>query len=617
MREAWTKQTLSILPEQDLTNYNLESTYKFQISNPSTSTAKMARMVNLIPYKDKDTFKFRKRPGCKSATLLSSTLVGVTEAIMSSTSVFYISAINTPNQAYLMASTNGTTWNPYAPGLYTNGAFTCYGGLRGGTGDDNLSETSISDVIYIMGQSNISLSSPPANSDSTFGYYIRESDVTGGTYGLVTGTCSITLDSAVVTNIASTASMLAGQSFNITGGTAGGVTTNTWIVSVDSGTQVTLGTTLPFTTGTGYFSKGAVFYILDADFPGNNSIATIGRFISLNGYIYIMTVNGRIYNSDINSISSWPGDYLSVQISPDYGRTLALYRNHILAFGERSIEFFRDAGNDTGSPLASVPELFIGLGIRNARHLAQMEDTLCFMANTKEGSNAIYIFDGFRPVKISTSDIDYIISKIGPTNFELKTMRLNGKMCLLVNRTNTSTSTEFITLVYYIEETVWGEWKVTEGGTAADYTHPWQFPMGSLSGTFYSVSDYQATNGVYVSTFLAESDNNYYDNLAASTKNVTAYIQTKPLIMGSLNRKFLSELRLLSTTTTLFNPGTAVTVYWSDDFGQTWTSRTFTSTKQFMNSLGSFKQRIFRIVEATNDFWQFEAMELFYKLGTH
>lgn len=619
-REQWKKDTLLVLPEQELTNYNLDTTNGFKISNPSTSTATMARMVNLIPYKDRDKFKFRKRPGCISNTSLGNT--DVFDAMISTTNVLYIGgmASGTGGDQSLKASTNGTTWVDHIGPAYTASGHTVAQGL-GGTTVDNLSETNISNTTYIIIPTNITLSSPPLATDETAAFYLNETDVVSLTKGPVTGSASVTSGSAVVTGISSTAKFAAGQMINFTttilGGALEGSTAVRRILSVDSGTQITLNSTLSFDTGAAIFTKGSMYQILDTDFPGVAGDAIIGRFVSLNGYAYIMTVSGKIYNSDINSISSWPGDYLSVQMSPDYGRTLAVYKNHILALGERSIEFFRDAGHDTGSPLQSVPELFIKLGVRNSKHVTHMEDTLCFMANTQEGSNSIYVLDGFQPKPISTDDVDYVISKIGPENFQLKTMRLNGKMCLLVNRNNTSTSQEFITLVYYIEDDIWGEWKVTEGGTAADYTHPWQFPMGSLSGVFYSVSDYQAANGVYVSKFLGETDDNYYDNLAASTKNVTAYVQTKRLTAGTLNRKFLSELRLINTADASLNPGSNVTVYWSDDFGQTWVSRTFASTKQFLNNLGSFKERIFRIVDDSNDFYQFDAMELIYKIGNH
>lgn len=623
MRQDWEKKTFQILPEQDLSNYNLDTTNGFKIGTPSTSTSTMSRMVNLIPYKDKNSFKFKKRPGCVSETSLGNS--DVFDAILSTTNVLYIGGLasGAGGDQSLKASINGTTWVDHIGPAFTSGGHTVSQGLSG-LKVDYLSETSISNTTYIIFPVNVALSSPPISGDSTAAYYLNETDVTALTKGPVTGTCSVTSGSAVVTAISSTTKFAAGQMINFTttinGGTGDGTTVVRRILTVDSGTQITLNTTLDFDTGGAIFTKGSVYKITDTDFPANATpaLAIIGRLVSLNGYIYVLTVSGSIYNSDINSITSWTAtSNIATQMSPDYGRTLMVYKNMILAFGEKSIEFFRDVGNSTGSPLQSVPELFIKLGIRSAKHVASVEDTLVFMSNTDTGANSIYILDGYNPRKISTDDLDYVISLLGPTNFELKAMRLNGKLCILVNRVNTTSSQLFTTFVYYPEDDVWGEWKVTETGTVADYTHPWQFPMGYIGTTFYSVSDFQTTNGVYVSKFLTESDNNFYDNLSASTKNVTAFIQTKRLALDTLNRKFLKELRIADTTSTGFNPGTSLTVYWSDDFGQTWTSRAFASTKQFLSNLGQFRERIFRFVESSNDFYQFNLIELLYKLGQH
>lgn len=611
MRGDWDKKIAPVAPSQDLSNYILATSNGFKISNPSASTSKMVRRVNLIPYKEGDSIKWRKRPGCKSTTSVEGS--SVVDATSSAASVLYISGVSS-SSASVLTSSNGSTWAQQVIPAVTSGALSITQGLpTGGVALQYMSEINISGTTYMVFSLYVS-------AGNTQAYYISETDVTAATKGPYSSTCSGTLGNGIITGIGSTAKFAAGQVVYLDGLVGGGSAgfTSAIITSVDSGTQVTLNLVNPFDTGAQLISKGAFYQITDTDFPGNSGNDIVGKFASMNGYLYIMCKNGRIYNSDINSISSWTATgYITAQMMSDYGVTLSVYKNHIMAFGERSIEFFRDVGNATGSPLQSVPELFIRMGTRNGRHVAQVEDSLFFVANTNEGSNSIYVMDGFQPRKISTDDIDYVISKIGPTNFELKALRLNGKLCLLVNRVATSTSQEYVTFVYYVEEGEWGEWKVTEGGTATDYTHPWQFPMGSISSTFYSVSAYQATNGVYVSTFLSEADDNYYDNLAASSKNVTVYIQTPVLTMGTLNRKFLKELRLLDSTSSLLNPGSAVTVYWSDDYGVTWTSRTFASTKQFLSNLGYFRERIFRIVEASNDFYQIGELELLYKQGNH
>ncbi|MCR4308366.1 MAG: packaged DNA stabilization protein gp10 [Candidatus Berkelbacteria bacterium] len=624
---AWEKKTIPLFTGQDLTNYNLDTTNGFKISNPSASTATMSRIVNAIPYKHEDKITWRKRPGCKNSTLLSALPGTVGDTFLSSGGYGYVTGVASGGYSAIVATANGTTVTSVSSAEYSSAGGVVYGGASSATGvvPIGAAEITIGSDLWILTTlapvssyvPNITITAQYSN-----GYYSKESDLISGTYGALTGACSVTDGSGVVTGITSTTKCAVNQVISIR---ANNVMYWTTIVSVDSGTQITVANTnWTAYTGTAYFTKGSLYKITNTNFPGNTPLlGVVGSFVVLNGYSYIQCVNGRIYNSDINDPTTWSAtNYITAQMQSDPGRGLALYKNHIVAFGFYSCEFFKDVGNATGSPLQSVPELFLKLGIRQPKHLVQIEDTFGFLANTESGSHAIYILDGFQPKRISTPDIEYILFKIGAANFELKFLRLNGKPCLLINRYLTyalrNNLENILTFVYYIDEGIWGEWKVTEAGTANDHAHPWSYPIGVISGTFYSVSPYTEGlgSGPYITTFLAESDTNYYDNLSASSKPVTFYLQSKVLDGGTLNRKFHSKLKLYHSADTSFNPGTNISVYKSDDFGQTWVTRALTATQAFLAGLGAFRQRIFRVVDATTNFYQMTVAEVEYKEGS-
>ena len=79
----------------------------------------------------------------------------------------------------------------------------------------------------------------------------------------------------------------------------------------------------------------------------------------------------------------------------------------------------------------------------------------------------------------------------------------------------------------------------------------------------------------------------------------------------------MSKLHLTHKSDSSYNPGANVTVYWSDDSGQTWKSRAFSSTKGILTGFGQFRKRIMRVVEATTNFYEITLLEIEFKRGTH
>ena len=105
---------------------------------------------------------------------------------------------------------------------------------------------------------------------------------------------------------------------------------------------------IPCENGNAYYypDGGSMTQISDGDFPSTN----IGTFAHMDGYAFIMTSGGDIYNSDLSSISAWTStNFISAQNSTDQGVGLMRYKNLILAFGTESCEMFWNAGNAINS----------------------------------------------------------------------------------------------------------------------------------------------------------------------------------------------------------------------------------------------------------------------------
>lgn len=158
-------------------------------------------------------------------------------------------------------------------------------------------------------------------------------------------------------------------------------------------------------TSTTTLSGGTLTQITDVDFPANQTPAVycVGPFVQLNDHVFIMGVNGKIYNSDIGSIANW--NVRGVQpasIEPDTGVGLARYKQHLVAFGTNSMEFFEDAGlAPPGGPLQRTEQAFIKIGAVSARLIHNVADTLYWIASGENDTRGLYKLDQYTPVKLS------------------------------------------------------------------------------------------------------------------------------------------------------------------------------------------------------------------------
>lgn len=141
----------------------------------------------------------------------------------------------------------------------------------------------------------------------------------------------------------------------------------------------------------------------------------------MNGTIYVLTNTGKIANSDLNSVTSWNGLGVIQAISyPDQGVRLMRYKNHIVCFGEDSIEFFNDIGNPAPkSPLQRTDQAFIKMGAKNARSIVSVDDTLYWIGRSTAGGGGLWKLDGYTPVKLSSVREDAAIDLAANTSLSL------------------------------------------------------------------------------------------------------------------------------------------------------------------------------------------------------
>jgi len=174
----------------------------------------------------------------------------------------------------------------------------------------------------------------------------------------------------------------------------------------------------------------------------NFPVTTSTSVRTLNGYIFVV-VDGDIYNSDLDLPDSWnTSDFISTEIFPDVVIALAKFKNYLVAFGQNTIEFFYDAANVSGSPLARQEGIVHNVGCVGQALVAEAEDQIYWLSQSASFNYSIWKLDNFKIEKVSTPEMDVCISNyinsfasVSPdylNSLYMFLFRVNGSLCLCI-----------------------------------------------------------------------------------------------------------------------------------------------------------------------------------------
>jgi hypothetical protein len=149
----------------------------------------------------------------------------------------------------------------------------------------------------------------------------------------------------------------------------------------------------------------------------------------LDGYVFVMDEDGVIYNSDVLDITFSATSFITAERENDKGVFLGKHHEHIVAFCTRSIEFFYNANNSTGSPLSRRRDVFYGVGAVSGLSIWVNGDDTYFIGSSKPGQMAVYKLSGFKLDVISNEGLNaYITENIVQSEiyFRLSGLRMMG-----------------------------------------------------------------------------------------------------------------------------------------------------------------------------------------------
>lgn len=345
----------------------------------------------------------------------------------------------------------------------------------------------------------------------------------------------------------------------------------------------------------GVLNPGFVWTVCtDPDRPTNQ----LPYPVFLDGYLFLAS-NSQIFNSVNNDPLSWvASDFIYAEAYPDTINALGRVGDYVVAFGEYSTQWFYDAANPTGTPLAPVTGATKLIGFSSG--LCAVKDEIYFIGHGKGTSLGLYVVSGLSVKQVDAGTISRYVARTNAT--------ARGVLLVMNGHTMYTISVDTSTYMFDLESKIWSNLLF---GTSQEEQ--------SIAGAVVFVNN---TSPRRYSTFFALNDTingrvYSFRNTLYQDNGVDFPVQftTRSINFGTSRIKFGGRLLIVSDQT----PSQSfMTVSWSDDDYQTFsTPRSIDLSKQYrqMYQLGSFRQRAFRVYYSDNFPMRWEGIELDYNQG--
>jgi len=418
------------------------------------------------------------------------------------------------------------------------------------------------------------------------GYFIP----TGALQGAATFSGDRTSGSPVLANVTVTDEFYIGQALSGTGIPAG-----TRILSYDVGTS-TVTMTANATSGAATsttVTRSIMAKIIDPDFLG-----TVGGFVEMDGYVFTVTaLQDKVQHSDLNSITSWSASsVIEANSNTDTLICVKKQRDRILAFGQKSIEPFYNAGNPSGSVLSRVQGGVISIGVLYSRAVTSLQDTLFFHAAGSGPQSGVWQLDGGGLKKISSPAIDKLANSDLTT--DMAAFMIGGQSLVFLSQGDTTSI--ILSQIYDVSTGIW-----TNSG------FPFQFRISMIGDSLWAVALNSTSGSVYQ---LDVNSPVYQDNGVAYTMT----IQTTKVNMGTENLKTYQKVSLIGSD---IQASGAATLEYSDDDYATWaTAGTFdlTMNQPVIHRVKAHRGgRAWRLTHSANTAFRAQALKFDYTEGKH
>jgi len=330
----------------------------------------------------------------------------------------------------------------------------------------------------------------------------------------------------------------------------------------------------------------------------------------LNGKVYVMTTAGDIYESDVDDPTTWQAlSFRNAELEPDNGVYLTKHHENVVAFGTRSLEFFQDAGNPTGSTLNPRLDVSYEVGCIDGDVVWTIGDRLYFVGQDASGSVGVYTLNNFTLEKISGEDLDTFLTSAVTTDMMTVTasgMVSGGREYFVLTLSNEVTDLVPVsTLVYVSNRKWWGFWDLQIPGVDFFPLMAWMPSTSTragegilINGDLLTMSDdFNPIDAVNPGSVFESGvfEPGVFTAISASGTTIPFTIITGQYDGGSPRRKFMGDLWLNHTPISVAEN---VSISWADEQNSTYGTAVdidASDAESRINRMGSFRKRNFKV----------------------
>lgn len=420
-------------------------------------------------------------------------------------------------------------------------------------------------------------------------YFLISDSGTNGCYYLPTSAAQIvtptftanTNSNTTLSNVSSFSGLFVGQLLSGTNIQAG-----SRIASMDSGastitmTLAATGTTAGITVTFSRLAK-----IISANFPSSVS----GGFAFMDGYAFIMSSTGSIYNSNVNDPATWKADNFIRGIQATSlnggGQGVAKIRDRIIGLYSGSYEYYYNAGNASGSILSRITSQVSQIGLYNYSSFGDYLFAIGAPSGEQLCNAYLFTYEGMK--EVTTPQVARDISQgSGIATSFCTGGRIGGYDAFFIQATSTSLS-----IMYRVQD---GQWYQT--GWADKY-----FLSGGLFGNGGLFGIKTTDSVLYQISSTTFQDGGVAFSMILQTKNY------------SLNKGLPFQIDNISLTADTQSSGSTLLESSADDYASFGTIGSFDLTQQQKNlSCGGYYDTTvaFKLTDPGNNAWRGQALQI-------
>lgn len=369
--------------------------------------------------------------------------------------------------------------------------------------------------------------------------------------------------------------------------------------------------------------------ITSAGFPPNQTPALqLARgCVALNGTFYVMDVNGTIWNSAVDDPTTWSAtDFIDAEIENDGGIGIAKHHTSLVAIGSKTIEFFQDVANPTGSPLKRRSDINYRVGGVKMDSFAQSQDVIFFIGVSEGGHASVKMLVDYSIRTISHNDLSALLSSaIFADNIKIVAAAFStGNSTDLAITTLYDDGVNYVplqTFVWQSEYDFWSVWKFAHTGYTTAPIVSWASGKATISnagqgmtilGDIMTIADdFNPQDLTLAQIYVAPGyvEPGYISDTGQSGNVIHFEYQFGRRDFGTRARKRHHSLRINCDE---ISSGT-VTIAWADDQNKTFnTGRSIDPTQisSKIRRLGMSRQRNYKLTHDLSDQFRISGIEL-------